>query len=927
MTISSENEVAAKLEVRAASAGTGKTTSLVLEYLRALRHVPARRIAAVTFTRVGAIDLRDRLRAGLREVVTHGAFLDFKPPSLEPYRTALREIGGATITTIHGFYRELLRLNAPALGLDPEFSYLDESQAREVFRDAASHALAVAALEDGPGGAILAVLGWEKLMDVLERLFTRRVYAPFRAAGFDEGQPDPLTTSLLELYEVAARGYAARLASRSLGPTDVELETMRLLGLPGTLERVRSRYRVLLVDEFQDVNPLQARVFSSLGVERTLLVGDAKQSIYAFRDADVNAFLDVYGRAKRLEPLQITYRHGPELSALYSAVAARLFPEFSELGLPAEVRPGRESSTPSGTMPAELHVFTGPSLEIARRVEARFLADRLLELHESGTPWSEMAVLVRSRTALPPLEAAMQALGIPAMAVSGQRYYDRREIRDAATLLRARLTPDAPHVLAALARLPGIDLPTDALEKMLEDTEGFTVALERSRAAPARRLRELLERVRRAGDAIDLLSDAWSFLGPASFTRDRQAVANLDGLLYQLAARGLRDPRTALTFLERARLSEAEGDEPLEAGDSVRLLTVHASKGLEFGVVAVFDLSRGERNQTDEVSVHPDGMVALKGSGHAQAITAHWNARRDGEANRLLYVALTRAKDRLILTGSMTKTPRGWLEILLGPLRLGQEDHGIPGIRVTAHAATDDVLPALLEPPAPEPRFTVDATLARARFARPRRRVRAPTRSQETADADGELEPDEVLDGLPDLGEALALPQAERVIGTLTHYAISESLEFSNPAHRDVLSAQYVLHPFPDIERKAMLERAWALKAVHDRLYPDLGVRLEDHPELPFAFSQDGVTWQGVIDRLYREPSGTWVLEDYKTDDVPLDAVPERAAAYHKQLALYREAIKLARPELEPEIRLTFLRHGLVKKLEAQELDVAMQNL
>jgi ATP-dependent exoDNAse (exonuclease V) beta subunit len=82
-----------------------------------------------------------------------------------------------------------------------------------------------------------------------------------------------------------------------------------------------------------------------------------------------------------------------------------------------------------------------------------------------------------------------------------------------------------------------------------------------------------------------------------------------------------------------------------------------------------------------------------------------------------------------------------------------------------------------------------------------------------------------------------------------------------------------------------------------------------------------------VIDRLYQESSGAWVLEDYKTDDVPLDAVMERAAAYHRQLALYREAIRLARPELEPEIRLTFLRHGLVMKLEAEVLDAAMQDV
>jgi ATP-dependent exoDNAse (exonuclease V) beta subunit len=933
VTTSGQNQVASRLEVRAASAGTGKTTSLVLEYLRALAFVPARRIAAVTFTRVGAVDLRERMRAGLREVTETGAYLGFRPPTPEPYRQALREIGSTTITTIHGFFRDVLRLNAPALGLDPEFSYLDESQARELFRDAASAALARTALEDGTGAALLVERGWEESIQALETLFARRVYAPFQPAGLEDGVQDELTVSLIDLYRVAEAGYTARLASRALGPTDVELETLRLLNAPDALERIRSRYRVLLVDEFQDVNPLQARIFSGLQIERTLLVGDAKQSIYAFRDADVNAFLDVYAQAHRLEPLNITYRHGPELSDFYSAVAARLFPEFTELGLPAEVQPGRSSAAPS-TSPytsveprAELHVFQGASLELARRSEARFLADRLTELHDAGTPWSEMAVLVRSRTALGPLEAALAAEGVPALMVSGQRYYDRREIRDAATLLRARLGPDAPQTLAALSQLPGIDLQPAALETMLEDEHGLKLALERSRLPQARRLRELLERLRDATDAIDLLSQAWNFLGPRSFTRDRQSTANLDGLLYQLAARGLRDPRSALGFLERARLAEAEGDEPLEAGESVRLLTVHAAKGLEFGVVAVFDLARGERNTVDDVLVHPDGSVAIKGSEHARRIHHHWNARRDGEANRLLYVALTRARDRLILTGSMTRTPRAWLETLLNRLNLGQEDYGIPGIRVRVHTVTDDVPQWLLTPPGFENRFDPHPRLARARFARPGRRVRAPTRSEAASQAESEFPSEEAMTDLPVIGDPLALPQADQVIGTLTHYAISEALEPDNPTHQAVLAAQYVLHPFSDVERTVMLERAWALYAVYRRMYPNVAARLADHAELPFAFARNGVTWQGVIDRFYQQPDGVWVLEDFKTDDVPPEALSERANAYHRQLALYREAIRLARPGLRFEVRLTFLRHGLMLRLEDDVLDAALEGL
>jgi ATP-dependent exoDNAse (exonuclease V) beta subunit len=86
------------------------------------------------------------------------------------------------------------------------------------------------------------------------------------------------------------------------------------------------------------------------------------------------------------------------------------------------------------------------------------------------------------------------------------------------------------------------------------------------------------------------------------------------------------------------------------------------------------------------------------------------------------------------------------------------------------------------------------------------------------------------------------------------------------------------------------------------------------------------VTWQGIIDRLYLEPSGSWVLEDYKTDDLPPESLSQRERAYHRQLALYREAVRLARPEITQfEVRLTFLRFGLVMRLEDADLDTALE--
>ncbi len=868
------------LEIRAASAGTGKTTSLVLLYLEALKTTPARRIAAVTFTRASARDLRTRLRAGLLELLQTGRYLDVVLHTREPFERALKELDSSAISTIHGFFRVLLRLNAPSLGLDPEFTNLDESQAKEIYRAACSSLLARAALLGETGTALLATYGWEEALSALETLFEKRVYAPF----FGDDQ------NLLETYNAANALYQARLANSSLSATDIELKTLELLEQPACVARIQSRFQILLVDEFQDVNPLQAKIFTRLNLQRTIFVGDAKQSIYAFRDADVTAFLEMYQQAKSLAPLTTTYRHGKALSEFYSSLSEKLFPEFSERGLPATVSSGRTNATSS----AEMHLIEASHLESGRSTEARIIAKRLWELHQAGYAWREMAILLRTRTSLTNLEPSLRHAQIPFLVGSGQRYYDRREIRDAIQLLRAKLQPEAPEVLAALARLPSINLPLEKIENLLTNTKR---ALQDPDFAP---LVALLEVIYGASDALGLLEAAWMHLG-TNLTREAQSYANLDGLLYQLAARGARDPRAALTFLEQAQLGEAEGDEPLEGQDAVRILTIHASKGLEFPVCVVYDLARGERNTAEALAVHPNGEVAWRGTASYISTQKHWNARRDGEANRLLYVALTRAKDVLILTGSSTGTARGWLANF-------EKIGSLPHLEVVTHAEDQSLPLEITTNPQSFLTLMPNLELAKASFKRHTPRVRAPTRSPEAHETD--TSPDELRLDL----HSESIPEADRVIGTLAHYAIAENFSSQNMAQRQILSAQYVLHPYSPLECQTMIERAWWYLTQYEKLYPDRSQRLVDYAELPFAYQDGKTTWQGIIDRLYQEENGTWILEDYKTDSLPLPEIPQRARAYERQLGIYREAVKSAR-KLEPEVRLTFLHHGIVYKL------------
>ncbi len=873
------------LEIRAASAGTGKTTSLVQLYLEALKNIPARRIAAVTFTRASARDLRQRLRAGLLQLLETGQYLEVTLHNKAPFERALSELDSSVISTIHGFFRTLLRLNAPALGLDPEFRNLDESEAKDIFRAAASHTLAKAALEAGAGAALLAAHGWEEALDALETLFEKRVYAPFTA----------LDPSLLEAFAACMNLYQARLANAALSATDVELKTLELLENPSCLSRIQSRFLMLMVDEFQDVNPLQAKIFTQLKLARIVFVGDAKQSIYAFRDADVGAFLDMYQRASPLAPLTTSYRHGKALAGFYSSLAETLFPEFSEQGLPPRVSSGRKDNAPSS---AELHLIEASSLDTGRSTEARMICQRLYELHKTYA-WRDMAILLRTRTSLTHLEPSLRTMQIPFLVGSGQRYYDRREIRDAMQILRAKLQPHHPEVLSALARFPSINLGLDLIEELIQHPK---TALQKPEFAT---LQTLLEVIYASTDALGLLEATWMHLG-TNLTREAQSYANLDGLLYQLAARGARDPRAALVFLERARLGEAEGDEPLEGEDAVRILTIHASKGLEFPVCVVFDLARSERNTSEALIIHPSGEIAWRTEPRYNAIQAHWNKRRDGEANRLLYVALTRAKDHLMLTGSSTGTARGWLATL-EKIGYAQLEH----LEVFTHSE-DQAIPLETEKTSFD-FITLEAneTLARASFKRHPPSVRAPTRAPEARDL--ETEPDELqLDLLHDF--AHTIPEAERVIGTLAHYAIAENYSSHNLEQRQTLGAQYVLHPYTLEERQAMVTAAWWYLEQYEKLHPNRGDRLFDYAELPFAYQQGQTTWQGIIDRLYQDQNGTWILEDYKTDSVPLPELPQRARAYQHQMQIYSEAVRQAQ-NLEPEVRLVFLHHGVVYRV------------
>ncbi len=927
------------MRVRIASAGTGKTTSLVLRYLELVDlGVPLARVAGVTFTRAAAAELRQRVSDGIAEVLATGAYLGgvFVPTSGDRARfeRAADQLGGAVLSTIHGFMIAGLRLNAPILGLDPGFSLLGEWEAAAVFEEevkglllraeAPDHALhAEAALLEGVAEPLLAAL------------FAGRSLAPELSFGRTGAEG-----ALRALWRAALSAYDKRLGAASLAPGEVERRAHRLVGMARARDRLVRRFPRVLVDEYQDVNPLQGAFFERLAAAgaQLELVGDPKQSIYGFRNADVTVFrraLEGAVASGELQPpLTASRRHSRALVSFLNRLTDHLAGSglgFRPAEAPAVTGAGAQAGVPGRV---ELVVVEGEApLDVLRGHEADVLAERLEAHHRLGVPYSDMAVLARSHAALARVLAALHARGLPAFVVQARGYYERSEIRDVKHALAVGADPQGPSLLPFLrSPLAGLALPD--IEALAAATPEERAGLIRTRfPALAQRLDRLAELAR--GTPLEAVKGILRYpLGDHRFQESlrRRGRANVDALLFDVAAEAPRDLGLFLQRLDLLAARAEAGDMP-QGGTGVRLLSVHASKGLEFPLVAVFDAGgRGSKRPATLLVEPGTGSVRLAGApGFDEEQVAAWD-RAAEESYRLLYVAASRARDSLVITGSLKLNPRAggregaatgggpWLAALLG---LGLDGAGaLEGVTLERVPYARPAPPVAFEEsevvgvvPAP----WIDQTLPRAALppvVSPSALARLGVGRE--ADEEEPLDPGERFGGDPELEQGRV--GWGRALGTLVHYAIGQGWRPADTAARATLAAQEVLVPFDAAQRAELVGEVLDLLGAYWRLLgaalPALAERDVDRAELPLAVRYGGTVWEGVVDRLYRV-GPDWFLDDYKTDRT---VSPER---YHLQLGHYLAATEAALG-VRPRGRLVYLRHGVVVEPGRAELDAAL---
>ncbi len=769
------------------------------------------------------------------------------------------------------------------------------------------------------------------------------------------------------------RGYleAVERAKEEAGTLDFQDLLLKARNLLRDSKEVRGyyqqRFRYLLVDEFQDTDPLQVDLLFLLAEKEPLagswqearpaggklfLVGDPKQSIYRFRRADIEIYREA--RQKLLEhgealSISQNFRTLPALIEWVNNTFSRLIepqgryqPDYQHLS--AYRQPRREPSVvllePSGSLDdlKASEIRAAEAAAVAGLINSAVGQWTIFTAsgESRALNFGDIALLFPTTTGLYHFEEALRRCAIPFRLEGGRQFFFREEISFLESLLTAVGNPYDPTALVAVLRYwagipdellfqyktaggklsylvdPGADYP------LLQ--ESFALLREAHRKRRHLSVAALIE---------ELMERTWFWQRASLRMYGQQAAGNLRKALQMIRLLEMERPLTlkgASNWLKRMAEQGREEAESLlhdPGSDAVQLLTIHKAKGLEFPVVCLVNMGGRSRGGTPFLADRIEGKFYLKlgelvSSGLEEA-EAREKLRLEAERIRLFYVATTRARDILILPRFYREGSPGlwaYLEKVeaeasdLWSDTLVITSAGSPGGEDQAAAGTipekDD--PALLKKLVDGRRLWFDELSGAVRSAA----VPGPYISAGgLAGLAGEIAAGSTaasLDGEP----AAVVPGGGIAFGSAFH-DIMEQVELENPAPgrlaglADRTAGHWGIGDSGELIRlvRATLEHPLIARARQARLL----LR-----ELPFIYELDDLLVEGIIDLLFQEGEGL-VIVDYKTDLGTPDELERRWAGYRRQGMVYALAMAGITGLPVREISFLFVREGLVKSL------------
>src|ERR1700677_3485381 len=579
----SQREVAFSTEkhvVVLAGAGTGKTAAIVHKVAHLIRGgVPRREVMMITFTRRAASEMQKRIGALIKDIPKHG------------------KDDAMLVGTYHAISSMLLRRDAAAYGLSgSNFTPLDEDDANSLMKSAFREC------DIKPGDYVTPA----KVRAALSFALNKRIALE---AHFQH-----------EFRENADRALTLVRWYRKLKQTANGLDYDDLLALWGRRlaedkaysARLRSAYRHVICDEFQDNNALNYDILSRLDPDHLTVVGDVNQSIFGFRGAScglVDLFLKEHPEARVIR-LEKNYRSGQKILDLANGVV-----ESCPRALVLTSARGHESKTEQVPLPTAVS-------------ESAFIMDWIRKRIERGTKPNEIAVLSRSSRSIETVELALKFQKIPYRKYGGLTLGDSAEVKDFIAFLRLAFNPnDRVALVRCLTLFPGVG--EASAEKYAstdeEPSPDELFAVERSLPRGAGNLNEWLAKMRATKSLADRGNYLLHVIFPLIERNYPQNAPERMATLQNLVDTMQQTTMSTSDFLDAFSLEKSTEKEHHE--NELTVATIHASKGLEYDCVVLCGAGSGQMPHPK--SIEPEGYE---------------------EERRLMYVAITRARKRLLIS-------------------------------------------------------------------------------------------------------------------------------------------------------------------------------------------------------------------------------------------------------------------------------------
>lgn len=906
-------------------AGSGKTEKLARRFISLLDSgTEVERILCITFTEKAAAEMKQRILSILERE---------RPEMLDKTR---EKIPMMRISTIHAFCLKVLKRFSIELGLDPSLDVMDEQMAQELWTEAVNESMMADSSGEGPFFEAIkhrGLKGWQTIRRALDELH-KQAPAPELSLGQSHealGKMGAEAATILNLYADCLARYRKKKADKHfLDFNDLELLAHEALSLGPESYNILYSFDEhtdhLLVDEFQDTSSLQWMIIdklteewrSGLGLKRSqgvkptiFLVGDEKQSIYLFRGANVSVFRNAgekltnwMGDAYKFLEVKENYRSLAAITDFTNALFKHLM--LADAPEPWQTRYSPFEHTREGQGAVELLLFDrGENTKDTRQKESAILAKRILELagsHEiydgdnmRPCRFEDMGILLSKRTHLGILESELQGAGVPFIVLKGIGFFEEPEVAVLRELVSFLTDPDDDYALFNLLRSPLFGLHYPELAPLMahkaslmdtlsgSDTERYTQAAESLRRwldmMTVLPLATLIEEVLVETKAWTHYSETQRHANIRKFLALLEAMED-DGLsILEIRERLIR---------QRNALNVSKANVNAEGMDAVRIMTIHAAKGLQFPMV--FLPGMDERLSPNSGPVVFDEQESLtimhyeEDSNERRKLEPFRMRKRkeEEEQKRLFYVAVTRSMDFLCMSGAnpLSKQPPGRLSYL-------EDTFGIFG------KGENTDLPFSI-------RHCQSAPLFDAVSAHP------VVRSQGTGAPAAESftsaikhEPRTRWAGVTDDTEVIRKDHGRDwvITGTVLH-VILEEISLGRLTSQDTLKrAQALLKgKLPHGQRMEnillaignsmeKLEESGILASV---VLPQQGIA---YTELPFVMELGGSVFSGRIDRVVIQDKVARVY-DYKCFPVRPDEEQGLVRQYAHQMSRYSSAVK-----------------------------------